>query len=439
MQPSKLSRLGARTLAAGLALALALTSAQADTPAPGYQLAAQPNPAPFSPTCTLPGGDIVTFDGLSVDRWTSAGAFVGNLASLPAFTFASFVIATPAGDAVVFAESSNGQLFLAQADGSGVTPLVSLTFNFDAAWLPGGDLIVSAATGGFGAGNDLVRVTLNPPSSTFIGHVSGPSGPLAVAPDGSLHYATQVDSFPPPAGSTDIVRWSAAQVLAGNLDNANATLVAAAFDGASSLAFDPVAGGLYLAETSFGLSQHRLRRVVTSQATSPVVVDDVADYFGNLEFVPGGASPGSFAAYQPEDGVNLKYNVSPASISQQVTVRPRRPDLTISGPGTTGPGTVTFTVAGGVPDGIMLATACPTPFVQAGDSAKQLPTFLWVTPFTLAETRRASANTPIFLDASGDGTFQIQNSGALSGVYAWQFLVGDGAGVLLGSTDVESF
>ena len=94
---------------------------------------------------------------------------------------------------------------------------------------------------------------------------------------------------------------------------------------------------------------------------------------------------------------------------------------------------------GGVPDGIMLATACPTPFVLPGDSACQLPTFLWVTPFTLAETRRASPSTPVLLYANGDGTFQIFNSGGLMGVFGWQFLVGDGAGVLLGSTNVASF
>ncbi|HVS17574.1 MAG TPA: hypothetical protein VMT18_03155 [Planctomycetota bacterium] len=435
MQPSTLSRLGATSLSVGLALALTIAPALADTPASGYQLASQPSPAPFAATCTLPGGDIVTFDGLSVDRWTSDGFFVGNLATLPASTFSSFVIATPDGSAVVFGENSNGGIFLAQADGSGVTPLVSLTFNYDADWLPNGDLLVSAATGGFGAGNDLVRLTLNPPAAVFLGHVDGPSGPVAIAANGDLFYATQVDSFPPPAGSTDVVRWDAADVAAGGLSLANATVVGAGFDGASSLAIDPVGGEVYLAETNFGLSQYLLRRVGAAPASSPLVVDAVSGFFGGLEFVPGGTSPGSFAAYQPADGVNLKYNVG----TEQVTVKPLRPQLAISGPGTTGPGTVTFTVTGGVPNGIMLATACPTPFVQASDSAYQLPTFLWVTPFTLAETRRASAATPIFLDANGQGTFQIFNSGGLSGVYAWQFLVGDGASVLLGSTSVASF
>jgi hypothetical protein len=435
MRSFSLSRSLARTLSLGAALCLAAAPSLADTPASGYSLASQPSPAPFAATCTLPGGDIVTFDGLSVDRWTAAGSFVSNLATLPGFTFSSFVIPTPDGSAVVFGENSNGGLFLAQADGSGYVPLVSLTFNYDAEWLPNGDLIVSAATGGFGAGNDLVIVDISPPGSTPVGHVNGPSGPIAVDAAGNLYYATQSDVFPAPPGSTDILRWDAAQVLAGGMDNSNATVIGNAFDGGASLAIDPVGGEVYLAETNFGLAQYKLRRVGANPAASPIVVDLVAGYFGNLEFVDGGTSPGSFAAYQPVDGVHLKYNVG----TDQVTVKPKRPALSISGPGTTGAGTVTFSVTGGVPNGIMLATACPTAFVQGGDSAIQLPTFLWVTPFTLSQTRRASPSTPVFLDANGAGTFQIFNSGGLIGAFGWQFLVGDGAGVLLGSTNVASF
>lgn len=435
MRSFSLSRSFARALSLGVALCLAAVPLRADSPAQGYSLASQSSPAPFAATCTLPGGDIVTFDGLSVDRWTAAGSFVSNLATLPGFTFSSFVIPTPDGSAVVFGENSNGGLFLAQADGSGYVPLVSLTFNADADWLPNGDLLVSAATGGFGAGNDLVIVDLNPPSAVFVGHVNGPSGPVAVDAAGNLYYATQSDLFPAPPGSTDVLRWDAAQVLAGGLDNSNATVIGAAFDGGASLAIDPVGGELYLAEANFGLNEYRLRRVGAGPTQSPIVVDTIAGFFGNLEFVDGGTSPGSFAAWQPADGVNLKYNVG----TDQVTVEPKRPLLAISGPGTTGVGTVTFTVTGGVPDGIMLATACPTAFVQGGDSAIQLPTFLWVTPFTLSQTRRASASTPVFLDANGAGTFQIFNSGGLIGAFGWQFLVGDGAGVLLGSTNVASF
>lgn len=434
MQAFTRSRFAARVLSAGLALALCVAPAFADTPAQGYQLGSQPCPAPFAATCTLPGGDIVTFDGLSVDRWSAAGAFIGNLATLPGFTFSSFVTPTPDGSAVVFGENSNGGIFLAQVDGSGSTPLVSLTFNYDATWLSNGDLLVSAATNGFGNGNDLVRVTLNPPGAVFLGHVDGPSGPLAANAAGDVYYATQVDAFPPPLGSTDVIRWNAATVAGGVLNAGNAALIGADFDGASSLAVDPLAGDVYLAETNFGTSTYVIRRVGATPASSPILLDQGASFLGELEFVSG-AGLGTFAPWQPSDGVNLKYNRG----ANQFTIRPARPQLAISGPGTTGPGTVTFTVTGGVPDGIMLATACPTAFVQPGDSAFQLPTFLWVTPFTLAETRRASPSTPVLLDQNGSGTFQIFNSGGLSGAFGWQFLVGNGAAVLLGSTNVASF
>ena len=74
MQALLRSRTAARALSLGLALLLASAPTLADTPAAGYQLGSIPSPSPFAATCTLPGGDIVTFDGLSVDRWTAAGA-----------------------------------------------------------------------------------------------------------------------------------------------------------------------------------------------------------------------------------------------------------------------------------------------------------------------------------------------------------------------------
>jgi hypothetical protein len=411
-------------------LALVAALAAADTPKPGYQLAPQAAPAAFAVTCSLPDGDIVTFDGLSVDRWTATGGFVANLATLPGFMFVGCLSASPDGSVVVFGESTNGDLFAAQSDGSGFTPLVNLPFNYDAVWLSSGELIVSAALGGFGSGNDLVRVTLAPPSATNIGHVDGASGPIVLSPAGELYYATSSDQFPPPSAATDVLKWSAAQVLAGGLSNANAQTIGTGFEGGSSLAFDPIAGRLYMAETSFGLALYRIVRVGASPATSPVVLDG-DNFISDLEFLPGGGL-GSFDPWQPADGQMLRYNNG----LELNTVRPRRPVLTASGPGTTGPGLVTFSVQGGVPSGTLFVTACPQTFVMPSPAAYQLPTFLLVTPFTLDKTRRGGLFP---LDANGAGTFLLNNSGTLQGVYAWQFLVGDGGGVFLGSTNVTQF
>lgn len=412
-------------------LALAAALAAADTPQPGYQLSMQPTPVAFAVTCSLPDGDLVTFDGISVDRWTPAGVLVANLATLPGFTFASFVSAKPDGSAVVFGESSNGDLFLAQSDGSGFAPLINLTFSYDAAWVSANELIVSAATGGFGNGNDLVRVVLTPPSATTIGHVDGASGPVVIAPSGDLFYATQSDLPGPPPDTTDVIAWSAAQVQAGGLTQLNAQTIGTDFDGGSSLAFDPVVGRLYLAEVNFGMGLNRIVRVGPTAATSPLVLDGQS-YISDIEIVPAGGV-GSFDPWQPADGRHMRYNVG----LETGTLNPRRPVLTASGPGTTGPGLVTFTLHGGVPNGKMLATACPQAFLLPTPTAYHLSTFLFVSPFMLDKTRRSSAL--IQLDATGKGTFLLSNPGNLQGVYAWQFFVGGANGVFLASSSVVQF
>src|SRR6185436_9666725 len=124
--------------------------------------------------------------------------------------FASFVVPTPDGSAVALGESTNNGIFLAQTDGSGLVPVTTVVFNYAAAYAPNGDLYVSAATGGFGNGNDIVRVRFSPPSAVNIGHVAGPSGPVTVKGNGDLCYATQDPGFPPAPGSTNVVLWSAA-------------------------------------------------------------------------------------------------------------------------------------------------------------------------------------------------------------------------------------
>ena len=69
--------------------------------------------------------------------------------------------------------------------GTGPVQLATLTFSYDAAFSPAGELFVSAATGGFGAGNDIFKVALPGGALTQIAHVGGPSGPLTFGANGS--------------------------------------------------------------------------------------------------------------------------------------------------------------------------------------------------------------------------------------------------------------
>ena len=429
------------SVAASLTLGASLAFGS-DTVVSGYSLYAQANPAFGSVTCSLPGGDFVTFDGSSVDRWTSSGSLVLHIGTLPSYVFASFVEPTPDGTALVLADSGataapDGHLRLAQLDGSGIGTPVQLVYPFDAVFLPDGDLLVSAATHGAGVGNELVRVDFPTLTPTWIGHVDGPSGPLAIGRSGEVYYATQGPGFSPPPGSTSIVRWSAAQVAAGALDDNNASVLAAGFDGGSALAYDALGGHLYLAINVYSpVPSSRIVRVKTSAANSPVLVDAANPVLG-LRFVQG-AGDARFEAYQPADGLRLSYDTSDFwSLSDMVEIAPKRPLMTSSGAGLNGVGAFTLSLQGGVPNGSALLTYCPQIDVLPFETSYGLQRFLHHSPFVLASTLRFSFLVPT--DANGDASLSFWNPGNLQGQYGWQFLVGRANGVLIGSSNALQF
>lgn len=387
---------------------------------------------------TLPGGDFVTFDGSSVDRWSAQGAFVANLGSFPTPVFPSFAVASPSGAIIAIGESTNQQIWSVAADGSGMTPLGALSFNYDAAFSPAGDLFVSAATGGFGAGNDIFKLAIPGGALTQVAHLAGPSGPLSFDASGTLYYATQWNGgFPPPAGSTDVLAWNAAAVGAGGLSEANATIVCTALDGGASLAVDPLTQKLYIAECNFGLSTNRVRRVGSNQATSPIVVDTGALSIYGMQFLTG-TTAATFDAYQPSSGVRLVYGATDFfSASERSIVSPRRPQLALSGPGLSGPGTITLTVTGGVPNGCAYMLYCQQALLLPGEVPYPYPGFLFHTSFFLPRTKRLPFLLPS--DAAGTSLLQIYNPGGLGGLHAYQFLVGNPGGDFVGSSNSAQF
>lgn len=424
-----------------LLTALALP-AGADSSLPGFSLTHLANPAGASATCSLPDGDFVTFNGVSVDRWNADGSLELHLWSAPGAVFASFVEATPDGSAVIVGDSGNGagvagDLHQVALDGSGAQWLASVPFNYDGSFAPNGDLVVSAATAGFGNGNDLVRLRWSPLSVTSIGHVDGPSGPLAFSRNGDLYYATQPSGFPPPLGASDIVRWSASQLASNTwLDDTNATTVADHFQSVSSLAFDPSKGRLYAADNDFMSNVYRVLRVKTSVANS-VVVANSDTWIVALRFQDLG-SGASFDAYQPGDGVSLVFETTDfVALDDLVTVAPARPTLQASGPGVTGVGAVDLHIGGGVPNGAALFTYCPQTNIMAGEVGYPLPNFLHFSPFMLSATVRFNFLVP--LDSNGAGSLALWNPGGLNGLYGWQVLVGKANGTLVGSTNAVQF
>ena len=423
-------------------VAFASGASASDTPSSGFGLSRATSPSFLAATCTLASGESVTFDGLEVDLWSSSGAFVRSLATLPAFTYASFVRETPDHLAVVFAESGNGSglggnVYRALLDGTSSVMLSPLVFPYDAAFLPNGQLIVVAATQGFNLGNDFALVDPTPAPATLIGHIDGNSGPIAVARNGDVYYVTEGTGFSPPPGSSDVLRWTYASVLAhGPLDVNSAITVATGFDGASSIAFSPVKGKLHLAENNYALNEHRIWRVGTSQANSKLIVTS-NDFVGGLRFANAGGAA-TFDAYQPDDGERLLYSVSDYfSFDDVVTVTPKRPVMSLSGPGVLGTGAVTLTVTGGVPSGSALLTYCLQSAIAPAESAVQLPKFLHHTPFALSQTVRFNFLIPS--DASGASNVSFFNTGGLNGLFGYQFMVGNSAGSLLGSSNAVQF
>lgn len=419
------------------ALLLLSASALADTPASGYSVTSLPSPAFAAPMTSLPGGDFVTFDGQNIDRWTAQGGYVQTLGTFAQSVFPSFAVVNPAGTAVIIGESTNQTLFVVPLSGGGPTPLAQLWFNYDAAFSPSGELYVSAATGNFGAGNDIFRVALPGGALTQVAHVAGASGPLAFDAGGFLYYGTQANGFPAPAGSSDVIRWSAGQLAVGGLSELDAVTVCRGLDGAASLALDPSTQTLYVAESSFLLGTNYVRRVGANQMSSPVIVDTGSLSIYGLQFLPG-TSPASFAAYQPSTGMRLSYGATDFfSASERSIVSPARPQLTISGPGMNGPGPVTLTVTGGVPNGSAYLLYCSQAALLPGEVALPFAGFLWHTTFNLQQTRRMPFYLPA--DAAGTTVFQIQNPGGLQGLKAYQFLVGSPSGNFLGSSTVGQF
>ncbi len=405
----------------------------AETPAPGYAVTTAPNPVFGATTTTLASGELVTWDGLTVDRWTADGTFLGTLTSFGSSVFPSFVVESPDGTEVVVGESSFGRIYRVPLDGSGRTFLRKLAFNFDAEFAPDGTLIVSAATCGFGCGNDLLCLSLDG-AVVRLAKVAGPSGPVAVDAGGDLYYATL--GSPATPGSTDVLRWTAAQLAGGDLlDESDAAVVGTGYDPAGALELDPVTGALYLATNDFGSGAASIVQVAGDAFDAPTVVVPDQFVFGMQLLDLGG--PASFDPYQPASGQVLRYGRTTGVASDLVTVSPARPQLTVSGAGTTGVGEVVFDVTGADPGGGFTLVWAPQASFDPVESVFDFPTFRFHTGLALGELIRL--NLPIAVDGAGNGQLSVFNAGTLAGQFAWQVIVRDPTGRAIGSSNSVLF
>lgn len=422
---------------AALLAALSVPVLAQDVPAAGFTLGNAPFPGASSlaATTTLSNGDIVVFDGTHVRQYDSGGGFVLELGSLPAFAFPSFVLADPSEQQLFIGESSSGaiyRLFL----GLTAAPdfVVALPFNYDAALVDANALFVSAATCGFGCGNEIWRVDLGTLQATLEATVGGASGPLAFDASGGLFYGTVSDFFPPPPDASAVLHWTASQLAApAVLTQADAELVGDGFAGAARMAYDAEDGALFLAENHFASGANRIRRVQGSAAQSPVLVEGRNGLaLANLCF-RSSASPALFGPYQPDSGGTLFYSTTDfVALVERIELTPLRPSASVSGPGTSGPGPFDVALADGPPAGFARLFVCPSARYHAVESAllfRGLPLHFGL---DLPTTDSVPGLLP--LDAQGHVAQGYLNPGTYQGLFALQFLLLDAQGHLAGTS-----
>jgi hypothetical protein len=381
---------------------------------------------------SLADGRYVTFDGLSFDIYFGDGTWQSNLGSISSFMWPSFVEVDPTGSYVVAGESTNGNLFKVQLNGAGVTLLANLVFNYDLAWdVTPGLAYVSAGLGGWGAGNDIVRLDLATGVTTIVAHVQGPSGPIAVNSLGDLSYVTQYEGFdwPPPLGQESLIRWDNAELDAGALlSELDADYLSSGLDGGSSMISDG-ADILFLAHTNFSGDVNEIYQF----SSTGVLLDTVATaltHVANLELI--GSGPSTFSAQQPL-GVSLRaYNTDFFNIDERVTLHPARAQLTWKGPPPGIAGRGTFKLKGGEPGGfavIMVAgSSAELPTEDVVDAGWRAPLYMAV---KAADIHRRTTIMP--LDAKGELKMEHLQTPAIEGKILLQPLLFDGAMVPLGS------
>ena len=421
------------------AFLLLVPSALAQTVArPGYQLVDSAPVALGGAVSSLTDGSYVTFDGQSVDLWDAAGLHQLNLGSFPTLLFVSFIEVHPSQTFAVLGESSNGEIYSVNLDGSGMTLLTQAAFNYAFCFDPDGSRgWLSAALGGWGAGNDLLEIDLASGQMTQRAHVAGPSGPLTTDNAGNLYYGTQFDGWPVPPDTQNLIRFDVADLQSsGTLTELDATVLIDQLDGTSGIAINMTGPGvLFVVESDpTGAAENILRRYDLAGNLRDEVLAATASING-LELVAS-ASTAILAPYQPQ-GTELRmcstdYNFG---VSERLTLGSKRCGIAFDGPTSANAGPAVVTVRD-VPIGgsasIMLTR---TAFLQFPEFEMDLgwgvPVFLMTEPALIL--RRTMA-----FDADSVGEVQLayQQPDYMFSVVAFQAVIRDATGSPVGTSEI---
>lgn len=200
-----------------------------------------------------PSGEPIVYEAGEVRILRESGPEV--IASFEPSVFGSFLVTVPAGDAVLFGESSTGDIHSVALDGSGKTMLGNLPFNFDLAFAPPdapeairGKAFVSAP-GEFGNSIYLFDPDAAVVADEVVANAPGFSGPLTFDDAGNLYYVTS--TFDP---VQTLARFTPEQLASGigetAVEFAAGEVLLDDLEGAYGLRHD--AGDLLLTHLGFG-------------------------------------------------------------------------------------------------------------------------------------------------------------------------------------------
>lgn len=408
------------------ALALLPSLALGQGASPGFQDAALAfSPPLFSASATLSGGDVLVFDGVTVDRYDAAGLFQESYLTLPGFTFASFVAVSPDETFALVGESSNGELHRIDLVLGGSSLLATVAFNYDATIDPAGGVAWVSAASAVPGSNDLVEVDLGSGATAVKVTVPGFSGPVALEANGDLLLG--ISDSP-----NRVVRFTAAQLAGGGpLAEGDGELVTTGWSGISYLLSEPESGAVLVVENDFvTFTQPTIlaRAGADPASSSALYTAGPGISLGKPQLFVDTGDPQRFVAFQPQTGGRAVFSTTDFfSSNDRVEVRPKRATASVSGPGVGQftQGLVTYTVHDALPGGIVAL------YFGLSATFDPMETAYTVSPWPdplfwgLDASTHAFIAFPFLVDANGEASFTYYDPGIIGGDVAMQAALGD--------------
>lgn len=430
-----------RSLLVAAALAALLAPTPAQSVPEGLAASATTLPSTASLALVVPGG-IVTFDSNNVVLKLDSQP-PQTLLSLTGMIWGSFLLQTDAnhvlfGHTGVGPTGSGDRLWLVPLQGPPpAAPLAVVPFNYDAVLLAPGQVLLSARTGGFAvADNDLLVLDLATGNTQLVALLPGASGPVAIAPNGDILYATASPFFPAPAGSVTILRLPRAvfdQALATHtvLGLADAQVVIAGLDAASDFAVDDDGDLLFVDWWNGRVSE--ISDVDGAAVLVPVVVDyGTAPVFpSSVQFV-GGNAYGVFEPFQPQNGRLFVFESDYFSTSRLGAFAAAPAVLHVSGGPVIPAGPFTITATQGPSLGIgVVAFAFGSAGVPAAVGVPGFEQPLWLDPTLLGP----SILVTVLFNAAGSASLAPTNPGFHPAIAATTQVVFVSSNGVLGATN----